>query len=93
MIAIDRSHTGSYEIPSDAQIELAHYRVDLRVHALIVLFSATLIGYLGFRVWDMADAPRDFLSYFVVAFAIAIAAICVVEAHRSWRQAAQSTRP
>jgi hypothetical protein len=41
----------------------------------------------------MADAPRDFLSYFVVAIAIAIAAICVVEANRSWRQAAQSTRP
>jgi hypothetical protein len=93
MTAIGPSLARLYDTPSDAQIELTHYRFELRVHALIVLFSATLIGYLGFRVWNMADEPRDALSYCVVAIVIAIATICLVEAHRSWRQAATIGNP
>lgn len=93
MTTIGPSPTRHYETPSDAQIELAHDRFDLRVHALIVLFSAALVGYLGLRVWNMADAPRDSLAYSVVAIVIAIAATCLVEVHRSWRQAATIGNP
>jgi hypothetical protein len=89
---------------SDEQIELAHYRVDLRVHALLAMLGAILIAYLGFRIWDfdvveVAGAPvrisaaPDFLSYGIAAIVVAVAAICLVEAHRSWWQAATIGAP
>ena len=89
---------------SDAQIKSAHYRVDLRVHALIVLLAAISIAYLGYRVWDLdivmvagepvriTTAP-DFLSYGIVAIIVAVAAICLVEAGQTWRQAAMIDIP
>jgi hypothetical protein len=84
---------------SDTQIEAARYRVDLRVHALIVLFVAASIAYLGYRVWDLdvvtvagepvrIMATPDFVSNGVFAIVIAIATICLIEARRSWREAA-----
>jgi len=93
MTTIDRFHTGDYETSSDGKIELAHYLTELRIHALIMLFGATLAGYLGFRVWDMVDVPRDLLTYCIAAIAIAIAAMCLVEAGRTWGQAQRSPTP
>jgi hypothetical protein len=104
MTAIGLPLSRRHAILSDAQIESAHYRVDLRVHALIALFTAISIAYLGYRVWDLdvvtvagepvriTTAP-DLLSYGIVAIVIAIATICLVEAHRTWRQAATIDTP
>jgi hypothetical protein len=84
---------------TDTRSELARYRIDLRIHALIMLGNAILIAYFGFLIWTMdivlvsgkpvriAVRP-DLPSYCVLAVSFAIAAICLFEAFRSWQDAA-----
>ncbi len=84
---------------TDALSEMARYRIDIRVDALILLTNAILIAYFGFLIWTMdivlvsgkpvriAVGP-DLLSYCVLAVSFAIAAICLFEAFRSWQKAA-----
>ena len=85
----------------DAQAELARHYVDLRIHALVMLFSAALAGYCGIRVLDLGDAtvfgqsvaiaaPPDLLSISAFTVFFAIAALCLLEAHRGWRKSVKA---
>jgi hypothetical protein len=88
---------------TDTRSELARYRIDLSIHALIQLGNAILIAYFGFLIWTMdivlvsgkpvriAVRP-DLSSYCVLVASLAIAAICLFEAFRSWQEAATARK-
>ena len=87
------------DMHSDARTELVRHAVDLRVHALVMLATAILAAYCGFRVLDLDSStisgqplwiamPPDLLSIGAMAMFIVFATLCMREAHRSWRKAA-----
>jgi hypothetical protein len=89
---------GAAVVHSDPRTELARHCFDLRVHAVIMLFNTMMLAYCGFRVLNVADdfmptearwitIPHDPLSFCVLAIFIAIAALCLAEARRAWREA------
>jgi hypothetical protein len=74
-----------------ARIELAREIFDLRVEALLWLFAAMVVSYLGFHISALDHAPPDLSFYPVWAVCGAIACFCLLEAQSSWREIA-STR-
>jgi hypothetical protein len=105
MNAISRPVPINYNITveehSSSQTELASHRFDLRIHALIMLATAMLAAYCGIRIsgidsatiagdmGSIAGSP-DPLSMSAMTVFIAVAALCLLEAHRGWRKSAIS---
>jgi len=83
----------------DARSELAHHYFDLRIHALVMLSTAILAAYCGYRILDGGGAatsddlanivmPGDVLSIAGATVFVVISALCLVQAHSAWRKAA-----
>jgi hypothetical protein len=85
----------SFDAQAEARTELGHHLFDLRVHTLFMLFNATLATYIGVRVSGLDSAvlsqdsaifsmPADFMSGCALTVFLVIAALCLLEAYRSW---------
>jgi hypothetical protein len=85
--------------PSAAETELARHQRDLNVHVLVMVFGAALAGYCGACIFvfggdmisgvpvSVAMSPNP-LSICAMAIFFAIAALCLLEARRSWSKSA-----
>jgi len=83
---------------SDARAETARHYIGLRIHASIMLSGAILAGYCGIRILGLGDplassasggvmTPPELPSICAMTVFFAIAAFCLLEAHRCWRKA------
>jgi hypothetical protein len=92
-------HGHSADTPSDTQRELTRHCFDLRIHALIMIGTAVLATYCGYRASGasndgITDDPGsiamspDLLSICACLAFVAISVVCLVEAHRFWKKAA-----